>query len=63
MSHPLRAIPAADALRVGPPIPTTGMDVDELVALARERVQALLPLYVEPPGWKPFRRRLTRLLY
>jgi hypothetical protein len=33
------------------------------VDLARARVAELLPPYVEPPGWKPFRRRLTRLLY
>lgn len=50
-------------LRVGAPIDTEGLTVDELVDLARERVAELLPPYVEPPGWKPFRRRLTRLLY
>lgn len=50
-------------LRVGAPIATDGLTVDELVELARERVAGLLPAYVEPPGWKPFRRRLTRLLY
>jgi len=50
-------------LRVGAPIATDGLTVDELVDLARERVAELLPAYVEPPGWKPFRRRLTRLLY
>jgi 1-acyl-sn-glycerol-3-phosphate acyltransferase len=50
-------------LRVGAPIATEGLTVDELVDLARERVAALLPVYVEPSGWKPFRRRLTRLLY
>jgi len=50
-------------LRVGAPIATDELTVDELVNLARERVAELLPVYVEPPGWKPFRRRLTRLLY
>ena len=50
-------------LRIGAPVPTAGLAVDELVDLARERVAALLPAYVEPPGWKPLRRRLTRLLY
>jgi 1-acyl-sn-glycerol-3-phosphate acyltransferase len=50
-------------LRVGGPIATGGLSVDELVPLARDRVAELLPPYVEPPGWKPLRRRLTRLLY
>ena len=50
-------------LRVGAPIASDGLTVDELVELARGRVAGLLPAYVEPPGWKPFRRRLTRLLY
>jgi 1-acyl-sn-glycerol-3-phosphate acyltransferase len=50
-------------LRVGAPIETDGLTVDGLVELARERVTELLPPYVEPPGWKPLRRRLTRLLY
>ena len=35
----------------------------ELVDLARDRLRQLLPAYSEPPGWKPFRRLLTRLLY
>jgi 1-acyl-sn-glycerol-3-phosphate acyltransferase len=50
-------------VRVGGPIATDGLTVDELVDLARNRVADLLPEYVEPAGWKPFRRRLTRLLY
>jgi 1-acyl-sn-glycerol-3-phosphate acyltransferase len=50
-------------LRVGAPIASAGLEVDRLVELTQQRVQQLLPAYVEPPGWKPFRRRLTRLLY
>lgn len=50
-------------VRVGAPIATQGLGVEELVDLARSRLAALLPAYVEPPGWKPLRRRLTRLLY
>jgi 1-acyl-sn-glycerol-3-phosphate acyltransferase len=50
-------------LRVGPPIESGGMQVDELVELARGRVAQLLPAYAERPGWKPLRRLLTRLLY
>jgi 1-acyl-sn-glycerol-3-phosphate acyltransferase len=50
-------------LRVGEPIAVEGLTVDELADLARARMADLLPPYVEPPGWKPLRRRLTRLLY
>ena len=50
-------------LRIGPPIESGGMQVDELVELARDRVAQLLPAYTERPGWKPLRRLLTRLLY
>jgi len=50
-------------LRAGAPIATSSLDVDELVQLAWRRVRELLPAYVEPAGWKPFRRRLTRLFY
>ena len=50
-------------LRVGAPIPAEGLSVDALADLSRQRLQELLPAYVEPPGWKPLRRRLTRLLY
>ncbi|MDQ6922202.1 MAG: 1-acyl-sn-glycerol-3-phosphate acyltransferase [Candidatus Dormibacteraeota bacterium] len=50
-------------LRIGEPIESDGRTVDELVELARERLRQLLPAYSERPGWKPFRRLLTRLLY
>ncbi|HKF15694.1 MAG TPA: lysophospholipid acyltransferase family protein [Candidatus Dormibacteraeota bacterium] len=50
-------------LRVGTPIATAGLDVEDLVQLAQRRVGELLPAYVETAGWKPFRRRLTRLFY
>lgn len=50
-------------LRIGAPIAADGRTVDELADLARARMAELLPPYAEPPGWKPFRRRLTRLLY
>ena len=50
-------------LRVGALIPTAGLDVDDLVHVARQRLGELLPAYVEPAGWKPLRRRLTRLFY
>src|SRR5436309_1400760 len=50
-------------LRIGAPIPTAGLAVDELAEIARGRVEELLPAYAERPGWKPLRRRLTRLLY
>lgn len=48
---------------IGEPIDPRGRDVDALVALARERLQALLPGYQEPTGPKPLRKFLTRLLY
>lgn len=50
-------------LRIGSPIPAAGREVDELVALTRERMLEILPAYVEPPGPKLLRRRLTRLFY
>ena len=50
-------------LRIGRPIGPEDLGVEELVEAARQAVAELLPAYVEPPGWKPFRRRLTRLLY
>ncbi len=40
-----------------------GRDVDVLVARSRRQLAALLPAYTEPPGRKPLRRFLTRLLY
>lgn len=50
-------------LRIGSPIPPGDQTVEELVETTRRRMEELLPAYVEPAGWKPFRRRLTRLLY
>lgn len=50
-------------LRVGALVATASLDVDDLVQLAQRRLGDLLPAYVEPAGWKPFRRRLTRLFY
>jgi 1-acyl-sn-glycerol-3-phosphate acyltransferase len=50
-------------LRVGPAIAPDGLSVDELVETTRRSIAGLLPEYSEPPGWKPLRRRLTRLLY
>jgi 1-acyl-sn-glycerol-3-phosphate acyltransferase len=50
-------------LHVGPPIESAGVPVDRLVELARASVLSLLPAYSLPPGRKPFRRLLTRLLY
>ena len=48
---------------IGDPIPSAGRDPHELAGAARERLQALLPPYLEPSGTKPLRRLLTRLLY
>ena len=50
-------------LRIGSPIEPDDLEVDELVEVMHRAVAALLPRYVEPPGPKLFRRRLTRLLY
>lgn len=50
-------------LRIGAPIDPAGLDVDALVAQARERMLELLPVYRERPGPKLLRRRLTRLFY
>jgi 1-acyl-sn-glycerol-3-phosphate acyltransferase len=50
-------------LRTGAPIEPGDQTVEELVETTRRRMEELLPAYVERPGWKPFRRRLTRLLY
>jgi 1-acyl-sn-glycerol-3-phosphate acyltransferase len=50
-------------LRIGRPLESRGLDVDELVELARDRLTELLPPYSERPGRRPFRRLLTRLLY
>lgn len=46
---------------VGEPIPTEGQDPAALTELAYEKVRALVPAYVEPPGPKPLRKFLTRL--
>lgn len=46
---------------IGPPIPSTGRTVDEMLALGSEAVATLLPEYVEPSGPKPLRRWLTGL--
>lgn len=50
-------------LRIGRPIEVRGLQVEEVVDLARRRVADLLPPYLEPRGRKLFRRQLTRLLY
>jgi 1-acyl-sn-glycerol-3-phosphate acyltransferase len=48
---------------IGEPMPTAGRDPHQLAAEVRERLQALLPPDREPPGCKPLRKLLTRLLY
>ncbi len=48
-------------LIVGPPIESTGHTVESLVALAENRMRALLPPYHDPGGAKPLRHRLTHL--
>src|SRR5438132_1234858 len=45
---------------VGEPM-AAGQDAAALTQLAFERVRALVPAYVEPPGRKPLRRFLTHL--
>jgi 1-acyl-sn-glycerol-3-phosphate acyltransferase len=50
-------------VRVGTAIDGSGMTVDELVEVGRRRIGELLPAYRVRPGWKPLRRRLTRLFY
>jgi 1-acyl-sn-glycerol-3-phosphate acyltransferase len=49
------------SMRVGAPIETRGRTVDEVRRLGEQAVKDLLPQYNEPPGPKPFRRRLTGL--
>jgi 1-acyl-sn-glycerol-3-phosphate acyltransferase len=51
------------SLHVGPALETRGARVDELVGAARTALLRLLPDNAEPPGRKPLRRLLTRLLY
>jgi 1-acyl-sn-glycerol-3-phosphate acyltransferase len=46
---------------VGEPMPSAGQDPTALTRLASERVRALVPAYVEPPGRKLLRRFLTHL--
>ena len=46
---------------VGEAMPTAGLDAETLTQLACDRVRALIPAYVEPPGRKPLRRFLTHL--
>ena len=46
---------------VGEPIPSQGQDVARMTDLAYEKVGALVPPYVEPPGRKPLRKFLTHL--
>lgn len=46
---------------VGEPIDPAGHDVESLVAVAEERVAALLPTYREPDGPKPLKDWLTHL--
>ncbi|MDQ2966448.1 MAG: 1-acyl-sn-glycerol-3-phosphate acyltransferase [Chloroflexota bacterium] len=47
---------------IGSPLPPGG-DVDALIDRSRVALLALLPKYEEPPGRKPLRRFLTKLLY
>src|SRR5207248_883221 len=46
---------------VGERMPSAGQDPAALTETAFERVRALVPAYVEPPGRKPLRRFLTNL--
>ena len=46
---------------VGEPIPSHGQDPAALTELAYERVNALIPPYVDPAGPKPLREFLTNL--
>jgi 1-acyl-sn-glycerol-3-phosphate acyltransferase len=46
---------------VGEAIPTAGQDAATLTQIGYDRVRALVPEYVEPPGRKPLRRFLTHL--
>jgi 1-acyl-sn-glycerol-3-phosphate acyltransferase len=46
---------------VGEPMPSAGQDPTALTQLASERVRALVPAYVDPPGRKFLRRFLTDL--
>lgn len=46
---------------VGPPIPTAGQEPRALTELAFATMKSMLPPYVEPPGRKLLRSRLTHL--
>ena len=46
---------------IGPALQPTGHSVESMVALAEQRMTALLPPYVEPSGPKPLRAQLTHL--
>jgi len=46
---------------VGQRLPATGQDPAALTELAFERMKEILPVYVEPGGRKPLRKRLTHL--
>lgn len=48
-------------LRIGPPIPSQGRTVEELLQLGEKAVAELLPVYQEPPGRKLLRVWLTGL--
>ena len=46
---------------IGKPLPTTGADPATLTDLAFQTVKAMLPAYLEPPGRKLLRNKLTHL--
>ena len=46
---------------IGAPLTTAGQDPGALTELAFQRMKAMLPTYVEPPGRKPLRNKLTHL--
>ena len=46
---------------IGPALPTRGADPAALTELAFQRVSEMLPPYVEPPGRKLLRKKLTHL--
>ena len=46
---------------IGPAISTAGQDPAALTELAFQKISAMLPPYVEPPGRKPLRKQLTHL--
>lgn len=46
---------------IGEPMQPAGLDVPALAEVAFQRMRAMMPLYIEPPGSKPLRRFLTNL--